>query len=72
MNKPYNEEYVTFSIAPYCLAKLLLALHNSKINNYAITQEDNNLVVRIAIEELERIVYPINKNPQDYGCKGSE
>jgi hypothetical protein len=65
-------EYITFSIAPYCLAKLLLALHSSKINNFAITQEDNNLVVSVSVEELERIVYPINRNPQDCGCKGSE
>ena len=72
MNNNENE-FVRFSISSYCLANLLLAFHNSKINNFAITQEDNNLVVSVSVEELRRVVYPINKNPQEYcGCKGSD
>jgi hypothetical protein len=64
-------EYITFSIAPYCLANLLLAFYNSKINDFAITQEDNNLVVSVSVEELRRVVYPI-KNNNCCNCKGSE
>ena len=64
-----NEEYVSVSIAPYCLANLLLALHNSNIKRITITQEDNELVVRIPVKHLNDIVYNIKEPSCKCGIK---
>jgi len=67
-----EEEYITFGIAPYCLAKLLLALHQQKIYDFWITQSDDDLYVRIPKSHLEKIVYSIEKGfPQssEYTCE---
>ena len=50
-----NKEYVDFEIAPYSIVKVLLMLYRAKIYQYSITQEDNNLHIRISVEYLEKI-----------------
>lgn len=59
MSKTKEETYVTFGIAPYCLAKLLLAMHQQNIYDFWLTQIDDNLFVRIPVSHLEKIVYHI-------------
>ncbi len=67
-----EEEYITFGIAPYCLAKLLLALHQQEICNFWITQCDDNLYVRIPKSHLEKIVYGVDKGFSQSNCSTCE
>lgn len=64
-----KEEYISFTIAPYCLVTLLLALDNNGIKRFYITQEDDDLMVRIPKEHLHKIVYPCLKD-MDIICVG--
>lgn len=52
-----DDKFIDFSIAPYCLAQLLLALYNSGLRDFAITLEDNDLHVRINKRLVENVVY---------------
>ena len=54
-----EETYVTFGIAPYCIARLLLAFNQQGINDFWITQMDSNLYVRVPVSCLEEIVYKV-------------
>ena len=64
-----DERYISFIVAPYCLAKLLLSLDISGIYDFAITQVDNDLMVRIPRSYLEKIVYPPKKSGLEQ-CEG--
>lgn len=64
-----DERYISFTIAPYCLAKLLWSLNISGIYDFAITQVDNDLMVRIPRNHLEKVVYP-PKNSGLENCVG--
>ena len=55
-----EETYVTFGIAPYCIARLLLAFNQQGISNFWITQMDSNLYVRVPVSCLEKIVYKVS------------
>lgn len=48
-----EKEFITLVVAPYALPKLLLALYNEGIKRVSVTQEDDNLEVRISKEDLE-------------------
>ena len=54
------KNYISIKIAPYCIKKLLLALSNEGINKITITQEDNDLIVRIDTDDLKD--YTIKKS----------
>lgn len=56
MNDMENE-YIDFTVAPYALAHVLNALNICKIYNYAVTLEDNDLHIRISVEEVLNSVY---------------
>ena len=51
------KEYIDFGITPYALPMILLALHNAGIYQYFITQEDNDLHIRIEKDYLFKKVY---------------
>lgn len=42
-----RETYIDFTVAPYALVDVLLALDNNGIKDFAITKEDNDLHIRI-------------------------
>lgn len=66
------EEIISFKIAPYSLANILLALNISGINDFAITKEDDDLVIRIRRKTLENAVYVSAKSKNwdlKKGCK---
>ena len=42
-----RETYIDFTVAPYALVDVLLALNNNGIKDFAITKEDNDLHIRI-------------------------
>ena len=52
------DSYIDFKVASYCLPKLFLALDSSGIKEFAITQEDNDLHIRISKNLLVKLVYP--------------
>lgn len=56
-----NKEYIDFTVVPYALADVLLALNNCGIKDFAVTKEDNDLHIRIDKEKVEKAVYPCLK-----------
>lgn len=50
-----EEDYISISLSNYCLARLFLSLRCSGIDEYAITQEDDGLVLRISVSYLKKI-----------------
>ena len=56
-----EDKFISFSIAPYCLPKLLLSFYQNGIHNFSLTQQDNDLCVSVSVDNLERVVYPLNK-----------
>jgi hypothetical protein len=69
-----EEKFIHFTIAPYCLPKLLLAFYNNGIHDFAISQQDDDLIVGISVDYLKKIVYPKMKDLKDclnpMECKG--
>lgn len=59
--EPIEDKFISFTVAPYCLPKLLLSFYQNKIFDFSITQQDNDLCVSVGIANLERVVYPLNK-----------
>lgn len=70
--KQVEREYVSFTITPYCLPTLLLAMDNNGIKSFAITQSDNDLMVRIPKNHLENIVYPHMRGKVNTACACKE
>lgn len=70
--KEQEREYVSFIIAPYCLPRLLLAMDNSDIKDFAITESDGYLEVRIPKDHLENIVYPHLRCKAENACSCKE
>ena len=62
------KEYIDFGITPYALPMILLALHNAGIYQYFITQEDNDLHIRIEKDYLFKKVYHIKDKLEE--CEG--
>jgi len=60
-----EKEYIDFGIAPYALPMILLTLHNAGIYQYFITQEDNDLHIRIDKDYLFRTVYPVKNKLEE-------
>lgn len=58
--EPLKDKFISFTVAPYCLPKLLLSFYQNGIHNFSITQQDNDLCVSVGISNLERVVYPRN------------
>lgn len=47
-NRENKETYIDFTVAPYALVDVLLALDNNGIKNFSITKEDGDLHIRIS------------------------
>lgn len=56
-----EKEYIDILVAPYCLPKLLLALHNQGVRGIWVTQVDDHLMIRLEKDHVERIVYHLNQ-----------
>lgn len=67
-NKNREEEIVDFVVAPYALADVLLALHNDEVKEIYVTKSDNDIIIRIPKERLEKSVYHIKENSINESC----
>lgn len=67
-SKNTKEEIVDFVVAPYALADVLLALHNDGVKEIYVTKSDNDIIVRIPKERLEKSVYHIKENGINESC----
>lgn len=67
-SKNTKEEIVDFVVAPYALADVLLALHNDGVKEIYVTKSDNDIIVRISKERLEKSVYHIKENRTNESC----
>ena len=67
-NKNMEEEIVDFIVAPYALADVLLALHNSGVREIYVTMSDDDIVIRIPKDRLEKAVYDIKDNKTNDSC----
>ena len=55
-----RNEFVSIVVADYALVDVIKALSEGGITDYAITKEDDDLVIRIKISKLKRLeVYNI-------------
>ena len=68
--KGNKKEYIDFGIAPYALPMILLALHNAGIEQYFITQEDNDLHIRINADYLFDNVYHVKSELEEFELGG--
>jgi hypothetical protein len=62
-----ENEFVSIVVAGYALVEVIKALADGGIKDYAITKEDNDLVIRIRISRLKRL--EIYKNVRSYTSK---
>ena len=51
----FDKEYVSITVANYALVEVISALSSGGIREYAITQEDNDLVLRISVDKLSQL-----------------
>lgn len=58
--KSLEDKFISFTVAPYCLPKLLLALYQNNIFDFSMTKQNNDLCVSVSVDNLERLVYPRN------------
>ena len=66
-----SKEYIDFGITPHALPMIVLALHNAEIYEYFITQEDNDLHIRIDKDYLFRKVYHTKNRLEEVNLGGS-
>jgi len=64
-----EDKFISFSIAPYCLPKLLLSFYQNGIHNFSITQQDNDLCVSVSVDNLEEIAYKRTRQQEE--CKSA-
>lgn len=62
-----GNEFVSIVVASYALVDVIKALADGGIRDYAITKEDNDLVIRIKISKLNWL--GIYKNVRSYTSK---
>lgn len=67
-SKKMEEEIVDFVIAPYALADVILALHNSGVREIYVTMNDDDIVIRIPKDKLEKAVYDIKDSGINNSC----
>lgn len=67
MNKEI-ETYIDFMVSDYSLPRVLYALDNNGVKDYAVTLEDNNLHIRIPKSHLQKVVYPELKESGEENC----
>ena len=65
------KEFIRFTVAPYALIKVLDALTTNGINNIAVTQQDNDLMVSINRKEAESLIYGTKTMEQMADCNAS-
>lgn len=57
MNKKL-ETYIDFMVSDYSLPRVLYALDNNGVKDYAVTLEDDDLHIRIPKSHLQKVIYP--------------
>ena len=65
---PKEETYIDFLVSDYSLPRVLYALDNNGVKNFAITLEDDDLHIRIPKSHLEKVVYPKIKSGDSCCC----
>ena len=50
-----DKEYVSITVANYALVEVISALAGGGIREYAITKEDDDLVLRISVDKLSQL-----------------
>lgn len=48
-----SNEYISIVVAKYALVEVISALAEGGVTDYAITKEDNDLVIRISVSKLK-------------------
>lgn len=69
-----EDKTIRFVVTPYSLPKVILALHNGKVD-FSVTQADGDLLVCIDSDKLMQVVYQlpsVDMSPQDTGISGSD
>lgn len=56
-----SKQYIDFSVTPYALPRVLLALFNEGIKDINVTQEDNDLHIRLDADYVKEIIYKLKK-----------
>lgn len=68
MNKKM-ETYIDFMVSDYSLPRVLYALDNNGVKDYAVTLEDNDLHIRIPKSHLQKVIYPeLKETGEKYRC----
>lgn len=67
MNKEI-ETYIDFMVSDYSLPRVLYALDNNGVKDYAVTLEDDDLHIRIPKSHLQKVVYPKAKIEDSHCC----
>ena len=63
-----EEIVVDFVVSPYALADVILALHNSGVQEIYVTMSDGDMLIRIPKDKLEKAVYDIKDNIINDSC----
>ena len=66
-----KDKTIRFVVTPYSLPKVILALHNGKVD-FSVTQADGDLLVCIDSDKLMQVVYQLPDAPQDTEISGSD
>lgn len=66
-----KDKTIRFVVTPYSLPKVILALHNGKVD-FSVTQADGDLLVCIDSDKLMQVVYQLPDVPQDTEISGSD
>ena len=69
MNKEIEKEtYIDFMVSDYSLPRVLYALDNNGVKDYAVTLEDDDLHIRIPKSHLQNVIYPKIKSEDSCCC----
>lgn len=67
---PKEETYIDFLVSDYSLPRVLYALDNNGVKDFAVTLEDNDLHIRISKSHLQKVIYPELKVSGEKCCCG--
>lgn len=69
--KMKDKEYIDFMVIPYALPKVLLALNDEGVKDITVTQQDNDLHIRLDKDDVEEVVYNLKKVYKNDTCCNS-
>lgn len=70
-HKMKDKEYIDFMVIPYALPKVLLALNDEGVKDITVTQQDNDLHIRLDKDDVEEVVYNLKKVYKNDTCCNS-